>query len=203
MSATRPELARDVPRTIDLRPSANVFQASLILVVSVIGALIGFQMVADGRWIAAACGGVVGMIVATFVSGFILMFLPQTIPRIEIQTSINKYRNLRRRLTLLAWCYVIWAAIAVGWLALSLPMNAWPISVWSFLMFVCYVLLRYSARVLDLWRCPKCDQLFGRRGAFARYPHCCRNCGFTVDRDGDIAAEPSDEAERKWRSAKN
>ncbi|MBP88623.1 MAG: hypothetical protein CMJ64_18235 [Planctomycetaceae bacterium] len=100
----------------------------MIVAVSLVGAIVGYQLVVNGRWIAAAGGGVLGMIVATFVSGFILMFLPQTIATIEIQSSINKYRNLRRRLTILATFYLIWAAVAVGWLALSLPVTGWLIA---------------------------------------------------------------------------
>ncbi|QDU90757.1 hypothetical protein Pla175_41690 [Pirellulimonas nuda] len=180
MTSTKSKLARDVPPTIDLRPSANAFQASLVLIASLIGALIGFQIVANGRWIAAACGGIVGIIAATFVSGFLLMFLPQAIPHIEIQASIHRYQNLRRRLTVLAWCYVVWGAIAIGWLAIELPTNDWLIAIWLLLMLICYAVLGHTARLLDLWRCPACDQMFGRRASFERYPHCCRNCGFTV-----------------------
>ena len=76
-----------------LRPSANRFQASVILAVSIIGALVGYLTVANARWIAAACGVIFGMIIATFVSGCILMFRPQEIPTITKSASANRYRK--------------------------------------------------------------------------------------------------------------
>jgi hypothetical protein len=187
VSTPEPTMTRDVPRTLDLRPSANIFQASLILVVSPIGAIVGFQMVANGRWIAAAGGGIVGMIVATFISGFVLMFRPQSIPQIDALASINKYRRIRRWYTTCAVFFVCWVVVAVGWLFCALPLAAWSIATWSVPMLACYVLLQYHRHVLDLWRCPNCGELFGRYGAFTRLPHHCPTCVFTVDRDSTVA----------------
>ena len=189
MSAHKPKLARDIPRRIDLRLSANLFQASLILVASLVGALVGYLAVVDERWIGAAGGGVLGMIVATFISGFVLMFFPQKIVTIELHAYIKKYRRIRRRLTILVSFYVVWAAV----LLLALPFLAFPvtdtvIALLSLPMCVCYALQMYHVLVLDLWRCPSCNHLFRRRGPFARYPHYCDNCGYKVDRDGDVAA---------------
>ncbi len=192
----KPKLSRDVPRTVDLRPGANLFQALLILVFSVVGAIVGFQAFhslkgppgfeAMGKWIAAAGGGVLGMLVGTLVSGFILMFLPQTIATIDHDASINKYRRHCRRLnTMVSFC-IIGVAVLLVWLSpLPLPAPDWLFLPWLVPMLVCYTLAQYHCRVLDLWLCPNCDHCFGRPGPYTRFPHHCDNCRYAIESDSD------------------
>jgi hypothetical protein len=188
MPATKSKLPHDIPRTIDLRSTPNAFQASAILFLSFVGAIVGYHAVHIGKWIAAAGGGVVGMVIATFVGGFILMFMPpQAVPTITMDEWLAKFRTWRRRLTFTASLCVCWIGLALAWHYLTLPNNTTLVVSWSVLMFVLYVVPHYYVHVLRQCRCPMCDQLFGYRGAFARYPHCCQHCRFTVNRDCEIA----------------
>ena len=188
MPATKSKLPYDVPRAIDLRSTPTCFQASAILLLSFAGAFVGYHAVNIGQWIAAAAGGVVGMLVATFASGFVLMFMPpQTAPTIAMDAWMAKFRTWRRRLTFTTSLCVCWIGIAFAWHYLKLPTSTSLIALWSILMFVLFVVPHYYVLVLRQCRCPRCDELFGYRGAFARYPYCCRNCKFTVTRDCEIA----------------
>jgi len=76
MPTTKSTLPHDIPRTIDLRLAPNLVQASGIVLLSFVGAFVGYHAVNVGQWIAAAAGGVAGMVVATLISGVTLMFMP-------------------------------------------------------------------------------------------------------------------------------
>ena len=187
MSATKSQLSHDVLRTIDLRSTLNLIQAWAILLLSFVGAVVGYHTVNVGQWIAAVGGGVVGMVVATFVSGFILMFAPpQTVPTMTMDAWIAKFRTWRRRLTFTTSLCVGWIGIAAAWHCLELPTSTLLNSFWSVFMLLVYVVPHYYVHVLRQCCCPRCDELFRYRGAFARYPHCCRYCNFTVTRDCEI-----------------
>jgi hypothetical protein len=187
MSATKFKLPHDIPRTLDLRSAPNLFQASAIGLLSCVGAIVGYRAVDVGQWIAAAVGAIVGLIVATFISGLILMFMAsQAVPTITIDQWMAKFHAWRRRLRLTTSVCLCWIGIGFAWYYLKLPTSTWLIASWSVLMVVFYVVPHYYVRCLRLCRCPNCDELFGYRGAFARYPHRCRSCDFTITRQGKI-----------------
>lgn len=179
MIGDKSTVVKDLPKTVDLRLSANLFQATSILLTSMIGASIGYRLVDEYRLLAASCGAVAGMIVATFFTGLVLMFLPADLPDIEKSAAIGKYRTLCRRFSMLGWFFVLWAGLAM----LSLPFirNGWIIGIWGGTMLACYSLLLYHSHALDLWQCPRCGDRFGRRSVFKRLPHDCRHCQFTID----------------------
>jgi len=128
------------------------------------------------------------MVVATLISGVTLMFMPaKAVPTITIEEWIAKFQTWRRRLTLTTSLGLGWIAVGFAWHYLRLPTSTSLIVSWSILLLVLYVVPRYYVHCLRLCRCPNCDELFGYRGAFAPYPHCCRNCNFTVTRQGEIA----------------
>jgi hypothetical protein len=188
MSAAKSKLPHDVPRTIDLRATTNVFQASAIVLLSILGAIVGYHAVGVGQWFAAAGGGIVGMVVATFISGLVLMFTPpQAVPTITMDAWIAKYRTWRRRFTFATVLCICWIGIAFAWHYLRFPTSSLLIAFWSVLMFVFYAVPHSYVHGLRQCRCPSCDEVFGFRGAFARYPHCCRNCNFTVALTCEIA----------------
>ena len=175
------DAVRGIPRTLDLRPSANLFQLCWILTLSAIGVIVGLLLVREAPvWIGAAVGALFGMVIGALVSGFVLMLRPPEPPLISANESIGKYRSIQRQGRLLilftfAWCSVGFAfCVAFGWQFI------W---VWVLIKFVCCLLNGYNSHQLAIWPCPDCGEPFGQLGVFEGYPHRCRSCGYTIEAD--------------------
>jgi len=185
MPAKHSKLVHDVPKTLDLRLSANLFQAFAIFVISSVGGIIGYRVVSEGKWYAAATGVVFGVIVATCITGFIVMLLPQPIPMITPQASVQKYIRFWYRFNLLGVSYLLGGTLTVAWTSFQLSTPGWLSLGWFVLFFSCCGALLYHSRVLDQWRCPKCEKPFGRQRLFRRFPHRCRHCEFAISNERD------------------
>jgi hypothetical protein len=136
------DLVQDRPEGLDLGLRANLFQAVAILACSGVGACIGYQLTDDAPWLAASAGGLLGMVLGAFASGFVLMFRPRR--RITLAAATIKCEQLRRRLIFAAvlcaflvfgMVYVVsvlghddspWAFVTcVAWLCLAVGVGAY------------------------------------------------------------------------------
>jgi len=90
------DLLQDSPEGLDLGLRVNLFQAVAILACSGVGACLGYQLTDDASWLAALAGGVIGMVLGAFASGFVLMFRPRR--WITLAAATIKCEQLRRRL---------------------------------------------------------------------------------------------------------
>ena len=160
---------------IQLHSRRNLVQLAAVLVFIAIGAIIGYFLTDDRPALTAMAGGITGMIVGTFASGFVLMLLPEPTVRITLGEIRNKHIHLKRRLMV--------AAIAFISCMLLLPLVisrfdhddstfAWVIC----LLWICAttglsVYTKMLVHRLREWKCPACGQPFGRLWSS------CNNCG--------------------------
>jgi len=186
IDSKKPDLVRDIPRTVDCRLTANIFQGFSILVLSIVGALIGYRAVEEWQWVAAAAGAVIGIIAATLTTGFILMFFPQRVPLTGVEDAIAKYRRIWRRYNVLVCFYFLWGVMWIAWIYFAPEDIIWDV-VPAILWLVCFGVLIYHISLLDLWLCPSCGQNFARqhrfRRLFQRFPHECRKCKFKIEKE--------------------
>ena len=85
----------DVQEGLDLNLRRNAIQATTSASCSLIGGCLGPSLVTEGRIIAALFGAFVGLVIGTFVSGFILMM--RRPGEISIQEARAKHEKIRRK----------------------------------------------------------------------------------------------------------
>ena len=151
-----------------------------IIVLAALGGAIGYNVVVEGRWYAVALGAIIGMVIATFVIGLLVMLRPQPVRLITLRNTVKKYKRLRMCFRSLGVSYVLCFVSFIRWIYFH-PIRddervVFILAAW----FCCYCGLHYFRRVLDLWHCPKCTKLFGWKGVFTALPHVCEHCDFTV-----------------------
>jgi hypothetical protein len=174
---------------LQLHANRNLFQLTALIVVASIGAVIGWSMTDDRPDLAALVGGILGMIVGTFLSGFVLMLIPPPAVSVTLTDFARKYRAMKRR----------WVVSSVGYAAglLGLPFMiscfrydgsdvAWCIGLaWIVATFgLCAYRRMLGYRIREL-RCPACSERFGRIGS----P--CSHCGLMPFDVGNETSEPS------------
>lgn len=82
---------------LDRNRLRNLFQGGAVLLFIVVGAVLGEVFLPEAPFgIRAIVGAVPGMIVGTFVSGFVLMIVPAPPPMISRSDYLKKYCRLRR-----------------------------------------------------------------------------------------------------------
>lgn len=119
-----PNTVPDVPGSCDLGRKANLFQASIALMGSVVGAVVGFGVTNDRPGLAALAGGVVGLILAVFVAGFVLMCLPRR--RISLEAARIKLQSMKRRVNVTRAVAVLMILVCAGLIyALARQDNTW------------------------------------------------------------------------------
>ena len=74
--STRSTSAGSDGEGLQLHFARNLIQFAAVFVFAAVGSVIGWFLTDDRPDLAALAGGAVGMIVATFISGFVLMFFP-------------------------------------------------------------------------------------------------------------------------------
>jgi hypothetical protein len=94
------------PEGLQLHAGRNFFQLFSLLFFAVAGAVMGWFATDDRPDIAALIGGILGMIVGTFLSGFILMRVPAPGATTTVSEFRRLHQKLRRRLivALVAFC---------------------------------------------------------------------------------------------------
>ena len=179
---------------VQLHPRRNLFQLASLLVFAAIGATIGWFLTDNRPDLAALVGGVLGMIVGTFLSGFVLMLMPAPTITITPQAFGRKRLALKRRLKI--------ATIAFAVCVLSSPLIiskfghedsdfSWGICLfWGCLTAGLCAYTKGLALSLRECKCPACGKPFGRLGS------ACGNCGFQIAPNCAKAIEPSDATER-------
>lgn len=180
-----PELRRVVPDLFDRRPVGLVVKAAIVAAGMLVGATAGFFLHEVGPII----GAISGMVSALFV----LAILARGVPWFrstshEQHMSLDKYRRIRRRFFRLGLLTYVWLLVGfvlgqVHLLVRGSP-TIWFIIAWIVPTLTWGSLLMHNHACLDKWRCPDCGHRFPTLGVFARYPHVCRNCGFSIDRQG-------------------
>ncbi len=144
--------------TLTTSPRRNLVQALAVLVFIAVGAVIGSLLVDDRPDLAALVGAVIGMVLGTFGSGFILMLLPP--PRINLtQLQIQrKYAACRRRLWIsrvVATLMLIGVPIVIGKFGHDPSDFAWLICLgWPAVTVGICVYAKGLAQRLKAWRCP-------------------------------------------------
>ncbi len=119
-----PNTVPDVPGSCDLGRKSNLFQASIALMGSVVGAVVGFGLTNDRPGLAALVGGTVGFVLAVFVAGFVLMCLPRR--RISLEAARIKLQSMKRRVNATRAVAVLMILICAGLIyALARQDNAW------------------------------------------------------------------------------
>ncbi len=119
-----PNTVPDVPGSCDLGRKSNLFQASIALMGSVVGAVVGFGLTNDRPGLAALVGGTVGFVLAVFVAGFVLMCLPRR--RISLEAARIKLQSMTRRVNATRAVAVLMILICAGLIyALARQDNAW------------------------------------------------------------------------------
>jgi len=123
-SEDEPRTVPDVPGSCDLSRRSNLFQASMALTGSAVGGLVGFGLTDDRPELAALAGGAVGLILATFISGLVLMCLPRR--RISLDAARNKLQRMKRRANVTRAVAVLLILVCAGLIyALAQRDGAW------------------------------------------------------------------------------
>jgi len=163
----------------------SLAQLAAIIVFSAAGAVIGSFMTNNRPDLAALAGGILGMIVGTFVSGFVLMLLPTPIKTMTLRQIRSKYRQLRSRLII--------ATIVLALFMLTLPLIISQFGddestfacamcvLWFGATPVLFVYTKMLAYRLRKWRCPACGEPFGKQWTS------CSNCGLSINPDRETA----------------
>jgi len=161
-------LVREVRREFDLRCLAQWLS---LFAVAGVGALVA-------SWIGAFVGGILGMVIATLTCDQIPA-LRQAYLRQSL--TADRYRTVRRRVTVATTCTVslIVVGTAVLWQCDDIQ-RVWIVSIGVPLLTMSFFTGKLSWSYLDGWHCARCDAIFPRPPAIARYPHVCRGCGFEI-----------------------
>ena len=85
----------DVQEGLDLNRRRNTLQATAAIVCALIGGSLGPSLVTEGRFLAAICGAFIGLVIGTFIAGFVLMLWPPE--EIPIHAALIKYGRIRRK----------------------------------------------------------------------------------------------------------
>lgn len=178
---------------LQLHRSRNLFQLVSLLSVAAIGATIGWFLTDDRPDIAALVGGVLGMILGTFLSGFILMLMPAPTIKITAHEFGRKHRAWKRHLMV--------TSIAFAVFLFGLPFIisrfghddsdlAWVVCLmWMALTVgLCTYTKGLALRIRDC-KCPACGATFGRIGSH------CSQCGLSTVPEGGKAIEQLREPE--------
>lgn len=163
---------------LQLHRGRNLFQLAALLILAAIGAIVGWFLSEDRPDLAALVGGVLGMIVGTFLSGFLLMFLPPAATTMTLAKFQRKYRGTKRRLII--------SSIAFAVFLLTLPIIisrfghddsdlAWCMCLtWiASTAGLCFYTKILASRVREL-KCPACGRLLGRVRSS------CSHCGLSL-----------------------
>lgn len=176
---------------LQLHAKRNLFQLTALVFVASVGALIGWSMTDNRQDLAALVGGLLGMVVGTLLSGFILLLVPPPFVSVTLSEFGRRCRAIKRHLIVsgvvfvtcilglpfvisrfghddsdLAWCICLtWIVATVG---------------------LCAYTKTLAHRIREL-KCLACGERFGRIGS----P--CSHCGLSPFRDSDQTSEPSGE----------
>jgi hypothetical protein len=157
----------------------NLFQAGAVLLFAAVGAIVGYFATNDRPDMAALFGGVLGMTVGTFLSGFVLMLRPPPPAMLTLAEIQQEYRRSKRRLTI--------AAIALAAFLLTMPLVIWrfadadsdlsvPVCVfWIVATCGLCVYVRGLSHECRTWTCPNCGK------PLEDEPSRCVHCGLSID----------------------
>lgn len=150
--------------TLSLRH--NLVQGLAVIAFMGVGALIGFLTVKQRPDIAALIGAFLGMVVGTFLSGFLIMLLPPPKIRVTRRQIQRKYAQARKRL----WITVTVAlllTISLPWIigkfghqqsnVAGLVFLGWPLATVAAWLYARGIALR-----LREWPCPRCGEPLGK-----------------------------------------
>jgi len=178
---------------LQLHAKRNLFQLTALVVVASVGAVIGWSMTDNRPDLAALVGGVVGMVVGTFLSGFVLLLVPPPSVSVTLSEFGRRCRAMKRRLV------VSGVAFAVCILGLPFVISRFGHDDSDLALCICLTwivatvgLCPYTKMVAHRIRelkCPACGERFVQIGS----P--CSHCGLSPFRDGDETSEPSGEPE--------
>ncbi|PHS14836.1 MAG: hypothetical protein COA78_05490 [Blastopirellula sp.] len=165
---------------LQLDRKRNYFQLSAVILLAVIGATIGWFLADERPDIVALIGGVVGVVLGTFVSGLVIMFYDYPYSRLQLlqipDVPMTGLDHLYYQAQRAGWALLYLAFVTtLGWAYLFLvPQPAFP----GFILISMFVAIPLVL-ILCRPRCPFCrfSLLFMWRKGVTPYHNYCPHCG--------------------------
>ena len=145
---------------LDSSPRRNLVQLLTVLAFVAVGAVIGSFMTPNRSDLAALVGAVLGMVLGTCLSGFVIMLLPPQRIRLTPNQVEQRFIACKRRLWIacgVATLMVISLPLVIGTFGHNDTDLAWVVCLgWPLATVVACVYAKGIAKRLKQWRCTQC-----------------------------------------------
>jgi hypothetical protein len=168
-------------------PAKDVSSMTLATAVILLCIVTGYFI---GDVAGASLGFILGAVMATVF--YCVVRRRRTVGSNTEFLSIPRYRRIRSWYRWSALFVLFWFVGSITYLAtIHDDFVFWYLTLCGLPMLaICAIGQVFIAALRD-WHCPSCDKPFPQRGVFAGYPHVCRHCGFSIDREPKSKDKPS------------